>query len=181
LFPPPKVNKYRFAGEIKHQRSVPIGSVGFFFTHHQPNPAMPDFRFYLAWGMNEALDIEENPKIRVRRLFLSAVAADPEQVDDLVTFAGRRLVGVRDNQWKPFAIDVDEDSCLLTFSGEKFPAIRFQEINKRVRKELDARIQLAPQFAGLVGALPDFSTKKSLGLFIRTGAAYFKNITLKKL
>jgi serine/threonine protein kinase len=178
LLPDPRLQRYRFSAEIRHERQADQESrVGIYFAHSEHPDGGTVAHFHCNVAFNDLSDVGANGDQKGNPVGLQAHRQSPAGLApdkayfhkwDLF-FIPAMPVGAL-GPWRRIAVDVRPENIQLFWADNCFAEISRDILKKNARGLIGRRDQPLPNNH------PQFAPRDGLGLYVSLGVASFRNV-----
>jgi serine/threonine-protein kinase len=193
LVPDPGTNSYRFAAQVRHEKSDEFGDVGLYFARrtYAGGPAPLEFFTQLAFNGVRFPDIPLPPRPVLEGPLENEVLLRPHLVSDaglkegvswkFFAVPGPRFepLGESNGRWHDLEVTVTPSEVTARWDGQAFSTR-----TETVKNGLSRFMKLSPPKPGgpvPMGFVPIYDPRGGLGLYVYRGLASFRAVTLTPL
>ena len=194
LLPGVDYGSYELAAEVRHDDATAVGCVGL-YVGRVTYPRTPNDLHFLVHLTFNAVRADAPVQLpapgavqpgRMNRVNLALRLLADRDPDSCVSLGTRisgpevPALGKKNNRWFSLAVRVSPDGILATFDGERIE-LNPEEIADLVEQGLPIVRARHPGDASIQNVRPAFDPRGGLGLFLRSGSAAVRNVTVQPL
>jgi serine/threonine protein kinase len=186
LLPDPRLDRYRFSAEVRHERQTNQESrVGIYFAHSKHADGATDAHFHCNVAFNDLVDVGAPGPNGVHRGNAVGLQVHRQPPGGLINhkasvekaeflFLPARPVGAL-GPWRKIAVEVRPETIKVFWEGNCIVTTP-RAILMRTARPLSARPDKP-----LPANFPRFAPHGGLGLFVSLGVASFRNVTVEPI
>ena len=184
LLPDPRLERYRFGAEVRHERQAHQESrVGIYFAHSAHPDGETVAHFYCNVAFNDLVDVGANGIPKGNSVGLGVLRQSPTGLvvhhKAYVYKADTRFVPAKPigalGPWRRIAVEVRPGSLTVFWEGNRIAT------TTRATLMMSARPLIPRPNQALPNNPPRFAPRDGLGLYVSLGVASFRNVVVESL